>query len=81
MSMEEALLRLSRAIDSQGEATAVREIIRQRDEAQRQLADMTTKRDFWQAQSADNNRRGQAKDRRIAALQGVITRMKRKAKK
>lgn len=76
MSMEDAINRLASAVQQQGEASAVAEIIRQRNEAIRS-------RDFWEREAADLLRkRNQLFDdleheRRVSrGLRSAIKRMK-----
>ena len=81
MALENVLERLARAVECQGEGRAVAEIIRQRDEAI-EMGRRTQNQCDW----AENRRNQYYTDlqkahRRISALQGVITRMKRKAVK
>lgn len=77
MSLESAVERLALAVARQAGNAAVAEIIRERDLARRQQADMTWDRDQEQRMRMGLQQRGAAKDRRIASLRGVITRMKK----
>lgn len=78
MSLEEQVNRLARAIESSEANVAVREIIRQRDDAVKKLASMTTDRDWYTRRLTESETVNSRMARRISALQGVITRMKHK---
>lgn len=77
MALESVIERLAYAIERGEPNIAVREIIRERDVALNNLRDMTNRRDYWEKECREQRQRGYAKDRRIASLKGVITRMKR----
>jgi hypothetical protein len=81
MALENVLERLARAIESQAEACAVAELIRQRDVFATSLETMTRDRDWYKNRMNELGDEKRLCERRIAALQGVITRMKRKAVK
>ena len=81
MALENVLERLARAIESQAEACAVAELIRQRDVANKSLHTMTQDRDWYMNRKRELEDEALLMGRRIAAFQGVITRMKRKAVK
>ena len=78
MALENSIERLARAIESQAEACAVAELIRQRDVANKSLETMTHDRDWYKNRMGDLRDEKRLCERRIAALQGVITRMKKK---
>ena len=76
MSLEDALNRVANAIGMHDDI-AVKEIIRQRDDAQSKLSAMTRNRDDeWERRTVWYERCQKA-NRSVAALKGVITRMKR----
>jgi hypothetical protein len=79
MALEHSVERLARAVESQGEASAVAEIIRERDDYKQRLQCMTEYRNDTQARADRAEKENQRMGRRIFALRGVITRMKRKA--
>jgi hypothetical protein len=79
MSMEDAILSLARVISSQQEGTAVREIISQRDEAQKQTKAAQRSEAMYREWYERERKSNAVLGRRVIALRGVITRMKRKA--
>ena len=80
MALENVLERLTRAIELQGEASAVAEVIRQRNDAQRVSESVKSDRDWYKNRMSEIGDEKRKCERRISALQGVITKMKRKAK-
>lgn len=77
MSMEDAVIRLANAIVAQDGNIAVREIIRQRDEALKSLQNMTNDRDGWKRWHDEEQSKKWEYIRSNTALRGVITRMKK----
>ena len=77
MALEDQVYRLALAVEKQGDAAAVREIIRQRDQALADLESVKRQRDMYSRWSDEKSDTTARLGRRIAALQGVITRMKR----
>jgi hypothetical protein len=77
MSLEDAIYRLAQATENNA---AVREIMRQRDEAIQQRDSWKRKHEYIDSDRTRYQQRVLKGDRRIAALRGTITRMKRKAK-
>ena len=78
MSLEDAVHRLANAVGMH-EDVAVREIIRERDEARGRLASMTNDRDGWKRWHDDEQVEKLKLQRKVSSLRGVITRIKRKA--
>lgn len=79
MSLEDAILTLARSIPSQQEGTAVREIIRQRDDWQKRFEQERSSKETYERWYKDEYKDKELMGRRVRALRGVITRMKRKA--
>ena len=77
MSLEDQVAQLANAIGMH-EDVAVREIIRQRDAAQREADSLKSRCERLVKYNDDADTRNWKQERRIAALRGVITRMKRK---
>lgn len=77
MSLEDAVHRLANAVGMH-EDTAAKEIIRQRDDWQKSYNNMKNDRDYQKERADRHFNNLQTANRRIASLQGVITRMKRK---
>lgn len=80
MSLEDAVQRLANAVGMHDD-TAVREIIKQRDDWQKSYNTMKNDRDYQKERADRHFNNLQTANHRIASLQGVITRMKRKAVK
>lgn len=80
MSLENVLERVASALESNNGNSAVADIIRQRDEAQNSLARLKREMDWLKQELEESRQRSFKKSRRVSALQGVITRMKRRAK-
>jgi hypothetical protein len=78
MALEDAVNRLASVIQSQGEASAVAELIRQRDAANKSLESVTENRNWYRVRNDEIWDEKRKLDRRITALKGVITRMKNK---
>lgn len=75
MSLEDAVHRLANVIGTQTNE-AVSEIIRQRDSAQKRAQQLERERDYYSRRKDELYEKCHTKDRQIAALRGVITRMK-----
>lgn len=80
MSLEDAVYRLANVIGTQTNE-AVAEIIRQRDAAQKRAQELERSCDYYESLNNEKYEAGRAKDRQIAALRGVITRMKAKSRR
>lgn len=78
MSLEDQITRLTNVISMSQEGTAVAEIIRQRDAAQKEVIAIRSSRDYWMGQNRYATDRRVELERRVSSLRGVITRMKRK---
>lgn len=76
MSLEDAVHRLANAVGMQ-EQTAVKEIIRQRDSALSDFANMKSRSEMYQRWYEDKKRDCEHLGRVIASLRGVVTKMKR----
>lgn len=76
MSLEDAVHRLANVIGTQTNA-AVAEIIRQRDVFQKRAEQLERDSEFYRKRRDDLYDQGQHKGRQIAALRGVIKRMKK----
>lgn len=76
MSLEDQITRLTNVISMSQEGTAVAEIIRQREEAKKWAERCETDSKYFQ-ESRDNHYALRLHaERQVAALRGVITRMK-----
>jgi len=78
MTMESAIEQLAAAVRSQGEASAVAELIRQRDKAVKDKENVQYWRDWEERRANEYKGKLQIERRRTAALRGVIKRMKGK---
>ena len=78
MAIEEALTRLARAIELQGEGAAVAELIRQRDAAIKECDRWKRDADFYMRSRDDRYRDWECAVRVNRALRAVITKMKNK---
>lgn len=81
MSLERSIERIAEASEVMSRNNgfghaAVQEIIRERDQATKELADMKKARDYWIFHHSDQCSKNFKLERRNAALRGVITRMK-----
>jgi hypothetical protein len=79
VSLEDAVHRLANVISTQTNE-AVAEIIRQRDAWQERAQELERTRDYLSKRRDELFDEGRAKDRKIIALRGVITRMKNNAR-
>ena len=79
MAMEDAINRLASAVERNNEGAAVREIIRQRDDALTSLRSKTNSCEYWMKLHEEEQGRRFKTERRVYSLRGVITRMKKKA--
>jgi hypothetical protein len=79
MALEDAVLQLASAVARNQQGAAVAEIIRQRDYAFAQRDRWKRDAEFYEGRRNEAGKRLERANRRIAALQGVITKMKRKA--
>ena len=79
MALEDAIVRLARAVELQGEASAVAEIIRQRNAAQKEAGELRQSRDYYERRMSEEYEAGLRLNRQITALRAVVTRMKNKA--
>ena len=78
MSLEDQVARLANAIGMHDDE-AIKEIIRQRDDAYKQRDRWKRDADFYQKWSDENFAALQRDNRRVNALKGVITKMKKKS--
>lgn len=77
MSLEDAVQRLVNVLGTQEPNAAVREIIRQRDEAQQNFAAARRSAETYERYYLECDARYAKLNRVVSSLRGVITRMKR----
>jgi hypothetical protein len=77
MSLEDAITRLAIAIEAQGEASAVAELIRQKKNAEAARDKWKRDAEFYEERRTTIYKEWEVTLRRIASLKGVITRMKK----
>jgi len=80
MSLEAAMERLAVAVERNTGNAAVAEIIRQRDAWQKRAESLERERNYHSNRRDELWKDGERMGRRIAALRGTITRMKRQRK-
>lgn len=76
MSIEDAINRLASAVQQQGEAPAVAEIIRQRNKAQSERDYEKGYHEYWLKRYQETNRELEHERRVIRGLRSAIKRMK-----
>lgn len=81
MSLEDQIARLTNVISMSQEGSAVAEIIRQREESKAWAVRCESDAKFYQEQRDRHYKSRIHAERQVAALRGVITRMKRKESK
>ena len=77
MALEDAINRLANVIGMSQEGTAVAEIIRERNEAYAQRDRWKKDADFYEQRRNESSAKLRTANRRISALKGVITKMKK----
>lgn len=77
MSLEDQITRLTNVISMSQEGSAVAEIIRQRDAAQKWAKQCESDAEYYRQRSSEHYNKRIKVERQCAALRGVITRMKK----
>ena len=77
MALEDAINRLANVIGMSQEGTAVAEIIRERNEALKEREKAKGNADYYRNERDKFRERVYGANRRISALKGVITKMKK----